>query len=248
MKSLLALILSVTALSAYAGEVEIPRSMPEKGRYFLLEAKKEGNVIKALHKRVGPSGVGFSRTEANCATGQIRDIGYGDDSIANLKQYPAKMQNWYKGCYRCRLGLIILALLIFSFYGNTQMIISGRLMDSLHKPIAGATLSLVNKDSNLIIGYDISNAKGDFLIALNSKPSSLLKLSVDAIGFHSTIVDINDKSSGLTIFLKWQFQPLPNVTIKSRKTFLNMKPDTASYKTEDLFQKQGQHLVLTKHL
>ena len=95
MKSLLALILSVTALSAYAGEVEIPRSMPEKGRYFLLEAKKEGNVVKALHKRVGPSGVGFTRTESNCATGQIRDIGYGDDSIANLKQYPAKMQNWY---------------------------------------------------------------------------------------------------------------------------------------------------------
>ena len=96
MKSLLALILSATALSAYAGEVEIPRSMPEKGaRYFLLEAKKEGNIVKTLHKRVGISGTGFSRVESNCATGQVRDTGYGDDTISNIKQYPAKMQNWY---------------------------------------------------------------------------------------------------------------------------------------------------------
>ena len=96
MKQIFALIIAVTALTAHAGEVEIPRSMPgDKGRYFLMDVKKEGNIVKALHRRVGPSGTGYTRTESNCATRQIRDTAYGEGTVSDIKQYPPKMQNWY---------------------------------------------------------------------------------------------------------------------------------------------------------
>jgi hypothetical protein len=40
--------------SACAAEREIPPSMAgDKGRYFLLDATKKGNIISTLHKRVG---------------------------------------------------------------------------------------------------------------------------------------------------------------------------------------------------
>jgi hypothetical protein len=79
---------------ALASEVRIPRSMAgDKGQYFLLEARTEAGVVKTLHKRVGPSGTGFTRTEINCKTMRIRDMGYSEDSVAAMKIAPGK---WYE--------------------------------------------------------------------------------------------------------------------------------------------------------
>jgi hypothetical protein len=36
----------------------IPRSMADKGTYYLLEEKRSGGIVKALHKRVGVESVG----------------------------------------------------------------------------------------------------------------------------------------------------------------------------------------------
>lgn len=56
-------------------ETPIPRSVPgDKGSYFLIEAKKEGDIIKTLHKRVGVGYTGWTRCEINCKTGKMRDI------------------------------------------------------------------------------------------------------------------------------------------------------------------------------
>lgn len=87
-------LLAFVALPASATEVPIPRSMAgDKGKYFLLEAIPDGAVIKTLHKRVGPSGTGFTRTEVNCKTMRMRDMGYSEDSVAAMKIAPGK---WYE--------------------------------------------------------------------------------------------------------------------------------------------------------
>lgn len=68
-----------------AAEVEIPRTMADKGTYYLLDAKTKGGITTTLHKRVGVNETGYSKTEINCKTMQYRDMGYsenGQDKIA----------------------------------------------------------------------------------------------------------------------------------------------------------------------
>jgi hypothetical protein len=72
-------------------EVPIPRSMPgDKGRYYLLETTVSGGNIRALHKRVGVDSVGFTRTETNCKTMQMREWGYSEKSPADIKPLPTR--------------------------------------------------------------------------------------------------------------------------------------------------------------
>lgn len=62
----------------------------DKGRYFLLEAKRSGDIVEALHKRLGVDSVGFTRTEVNCKTMLIREIGYSEESPAKIQPNPTK--------------------------------------------------------------------------------------------------------------------------------------------------------------
>jgi hypothetical protein len=77
------------AMLAHAGETLIPRSMAgDKGKYYLLESNRTGDVIKTLHKRVGVDSVGFTRAEINCATMKMREIGYSEHSPSSIKENP----------------------------------------------------------------------------------------------------------------------------------------------------------------
>lgn len=71
---------------------QIKRSQLDKGKYYLLESSKHGNIVKTLHKRVGVSEVGFTSMEIDCARMKIREIGYGEESISNIKSNPT---DWY---------------------------------------------------------------------------------------------------------------------------------------------------------
>ena len=80
--------------SAAQGEVLIPRSMAgDRGSYYLLEAKRVGDVVRTLHKRVGPSGTGYTRLEVNCRTMLMREIGYSEESPAAIRENPTK---WFE--------------------------------------------------------------------------------------------------------------------------------------------------------
>ena len=64
-----------TAMSVHADTI-IPRSMAgDKGTYYLLEAKRNGNIIKTLHKRVGVNSIGFTRTEIDCTSMKTMELG-----------------------------------------------------------------------------------------------------------------------------------------------------------------------------
>ena len=88
-------LVGVLLLSAAHAQSEtlIPRSVSgDKGKYYLLESKKTGNVVRAVHKRVGVDSSGFTRTETNCRTGQTRELGYGEGSTENIKGTPT---HWF---------------------------------------------------------------------------------------------------------------------------------------------------------
>lgn len=79
---------------AQADEKPIPRSYPERCKYYLVKSEKAGTSLTITHKQVCPkneyySGVGFSVTEVSCAKREYKDLGYGDDSIHNIKMYPS---------------------------------------------------------------------------------------------------------------------------------------------------------------
>lgn len=85
-------ILAISA-SVTSAETLIPRSVPgDKGQYFLIEAKKSGDIISTLHKRVGVDSVGWTKCEINCKARLIRDIGYSEEGPKAIKSDPTK---WY---------------------------------------------------------------------------------------------------------------------------------------------------------
>jgi hypothetical protein len=87
------IIAGASALAAQA-ETPIPRSVAgDKGKYFLLESKRDGSIMRALHKRVGVDSIGYTKTETNCATMQMRELGYSEESPSAIKENPTK---WFE--------------------------------------------------------------------------------------------------------------------------------------------------------
>lgn len=85
-------VAAIAAVAANAqGETPIPRSAPgDKGKYYLLESKKVGDVVQALHKRVGVDSTDFTRTETNCRSRKMREIGTAESSAQKIKVNPTK--------------------------------------------------------------------------------------------------------------------------------------------------------------
>ncbi|SOD41939.1 hypothetical protein [Nitrosovibrio sp. Nv4] len=107
---LMAALVSIFAASiAYAqSETPIPRSVQgDKGKYYLLESKKSGNIVRVLHKRIGLESVGFTRTETNCKTRQMREIGYGEGTAQNIKIRPTEWFELVPGSSRSDLAHFI---------------------------------------------------------------------------------------------------------------------------------------------
>lgn len=89
------LLICAAALPAFAEQgTKIPRSMAgDKGKYYLLESKRTGDIVKTLHKRVGVDSVGYTKTAINCKTMLIQQIGYSEESPAKIKEQPTE---WYE--------------------------------------------------------------------------------------------------------------------------------------------------------
>ena len=90
MKSLILIVTFILSSSSniiVAGEVEIPRSTAgDKGKYYLLDATKHGNIIHTMHKRVGVDSTGYTASEVNCSTNQIRVLGYSEESPSAINE------------------------------------------------------------------------------------------------------------------------------------------------------------------
>lgn len=81
----------VAAPTVAQSEIPIPRSTTgDKGRYYLLDTKRSGSLVRALHKRVGVDSIGYTLTETNCSTMQMRELGYNEQSASAIVENPTE--------------------------------------------------------------------------------------------------------------------------------------------------------------
>lgn len=93
----LMIVVSASGIAAHATETQIPRTMADKGKYYLLDAKTKGGIITTLHKRVGVNETGYSKTEINCRSMQYREMGYSEDGPDKLTGAPARWTDVLSG-------------------------------------------------------------------------------------------------------------------------------------------------------
>jgi len=89
--------LMIVFSTAVGAEVQIPRSMADKGRYYLLSAKIKDGITTTMHKRVGVTETGYSKTEINCKTMQYRDMGYSESGPKKIAGTPSKWTDILSG-------------------------------------------------------------------------------------------------------------------------------------------------------
>jgi len=79
------------SISTSLPNIPIPRSTSkDKAKYYLLQNKKDGNIARALHKRVDGNHISFTLTQTDCATRQMRVLSHSDKSQAAMKEKPGK--------------------------------------------------------------------------------------------------------------------------------------------------------------
>jgi hypothetical protein len=76
---------ALTSTVASGAETVIPRSMADKGQYFLLTKTVRDGTITTVHKRVGLYETAYSETQINCKTQQYRDAGYSEEGPHRIK-------------------------------------------------------------------------------------------------------------------------------------------------------------------
>ncbi len=98
------------AQSASSGQqpILIPRSVGgDPGNYYLISSSRRGEIVVALHKRVGPSGVGYTRTETNCRTLRMRELGYSETSAESIVRKPTEWFEFVRGSSKSDLAKFV---------------------------------------------------------------------------------------------------------------------------------------------
>jgi hypothetical protein len=98
----------IAASNPARSEELIPRSVSgDKGRYYLLDAARDGDIIKTLHKRIGVDSVGWTRTEINCASMLMRELGYSEEGPDRIRNEPTKWFDLVPGSSKSDLALFV---------------------------------------------------------------------------------------------------------------------------------------------
>ncbi|MGI4729408.1 MAG: carboxypeptidase-like regulatory domain-containing protein, partial [Janthinobacterium lividum] len=118
--------------------------------------------------------------------------------------------------------------------------IRGSVIDSLGKPIPYANISLTNS-SNLIIAYQGSNEKGQFLLHV---PEGIdlknLLVEVSCIGFKTQSKPFLASTSFYNFKLSAASNQLKTVTVRDNRSRLKVNGDTLSYKVSDFSSQQDR--------
>ena len=87
MRRLIFVLTIAFACQVALAEELIPRSMAEKAKYYLISVENDGEYLKTVHRRTSSLGTGFSVTRIDCVNKNFMDLGYGDESVSNIKMY-----------------------------------------------------------------------------------------------------------------------------------------------------------------
>lgn len=104
-KIIFTIVLGLVISNFTNADTLIPRSVQgDKGKYYLIEKKKQGDIIITLHKRIGVETTDYTRLETNCKTMKMREIGTGEGSIKAIKINPTKWFDLVEGSSKSDLA------------------------------------------------------------------------------------------------------------------------------------------------
>ena len=104
------ILAAASGVRAFGAEIKIPRTMADKGSYYLLDLKMKGGIATSLHKRVGVDETGYSKTEINCKSMQYRDIGYSEVGPDKISDLPGKWTDALEGSSKSDLVNFVCSL------------------------------------------------------------------------------------------------------------------------------------------
>ena len=91
-------IWSIVAVEANAKEVQVPNYPDNSKKMFLmgkLVPDTDGTVYGVFRTSGWKSGVdSFTVVQVDCKAYKIKDVGYGEGSVSNVKDYPAHTVRW----------------------------------------------------------------------------------------------------------------------------------------------------------
>ncbi len=122
----------------------------------------------------------------------------------------------------------LLFLLLFFSDAGAQVAITGKVTDSLGKPVPSASVTLVKKNG-VILAFAITNPSGMFKIQhAGSSANDTLSVDVNAMGFTKKTVPVTQSVQATDFKLSASVNKLPNVSVNSR-TMLRKEGDTLNY-------------------
>lgn len=133
--------------------------------------------------------------------------------------------------------LILFASLLTSVSAFAQKQIKGKIKDNKGKPIAAASVNLVDADGS-ILSFTRSDDKGQFTLSL-SEDAKNLKIEASVIGYAKQTLAVEDLTKSYELVLTESEISLKTVVVKNRPS-LTANGDTLNYKTSDFADKQDR--------
>ncbi|HQV05340.1 MAG: TonB-dependent receptor [Chitinophagaceae bacterium] len=120
-----------------------------------------------------------------------------------------------------------------------QVQINGSVLDDKQSPISGANITLLKKNSKLILAYAISDRDGKFIIQYNGKLEDSLVIKAALLGYYEeSIIFLPSNKTEFLFTLAPQEITLPEVKVKALPIW--QRKDTLNYNVSAFKQKQDR--------
>ncbi len=143
-----------------------------------------------------------------------------------------------------RINLMKIYFLFFLFVYlpccvAAQVQINGSVLDDKQSPISGANITLLKKNSKLILAYAISDRDGKFIIQYNGKLEDSLVIKAALLGYYEeSIIFLPSNKTEFLFTLAPQEITLPEVKVKALPIW--QRKDTLNYNVSAFKQKQDR--------
>ncbi|MDD4085891.1 MAG: hypothetical protein PHP48_01515 [Bacteroidales bacterium] len=130
-----------------------------------------------------------------------------------------------------------LALVAFRLQSSSQTLISGKVTDTLNKPLRDINVMVYPKHSGILKAYAITDQNGRYVVEVNLETDSL-DLLLSSIHFERIKLTIPNQTQKLDFSLKPDTKLLETITVKANP--IDLKGDTISYLIEQFKGREDQ--------
>lgn len=141
-------------------------------------------------------------------------------------------------CMRKLRNCILLIFLCIAFAAKSQVVVSGKVMDSLGRPLQAVSVTL-KKSNGVILSFAISTATGSYKLQHATATSGdTLWVEANGIGYKKQSVALTTGTQQTDFKLVETSSKLPNVTVKNSP--LRKEGDTLNYDVNTFSSKQDR--------